>query len=302
MIVFKNIYSKEFEDYILAQFLELTLKPFKDVLGQKLIQNKHSYLLERIRSGQITYSNGEFKGNFGKEAFKELSEFAEYKKGSKKFVGTPPPNILLDITQIELDNERRHQDLLRKVDQIIAELDNIKIDEDKLFSFFDPNRFKKILDKEILSLGIRPILNEWEIKNIREQYIENARLSIKNFNQKETIRLREFVQKSALGLQKNNLVNIVEAAFDVSNKRARQLAKDEMNMFLSKYSEIRYLEAGIDSYTWWTMGDSRVRPDHQALNGRVFRFDSPPVSNLKTGARNNPGMDYGCRCIARPKV
>ncbi len=57
---------------------------------------------------------------------------------------------------------------------------------------------------------------------------------------------------------------------------------------------------GILEYRWSTSKDERVRHDHKALDTKIFSFASPPVTNLKTGARNNPGCDFGCRCIAIP--
>lgn len=59
---------------------------------------------------------------------------------------------------------------------------------------------------------------------------------------------------------------------------------------------------GIDEYEWVTMGDAKVRHDHEALNGRIFRFDNPPVVDTATGRRGNPGEDHNCRCFARPLI
>jgi hypothetical protein len=42
------------------------------------------------------------------------------------------------------------------------------------------------------------------------------------------------------------------------------------------------------------MEDSRVRPDHVHLNGRVFSFDDPPVADTRTGFRGNPGEAANC--------
>ena len=69
---------------------------------------------------------------------------------------------------------------------------------------------------------------------------------------------------------------------------------------VSKYRQIRYEDVGIRRYMWSTSGDVRVRHDHKELNGKIFYFDNPPITDKATGARNNPGEDFGCRCVAIP--
>ena len=36
------------------------------------------------------------------------------------------------------------------------------------------------------------------------------------------------------------------------------------------------------------------------LNGKKFRWDDPPVVDIRTGERGHPGMDKHCRCYAEP--
>ena len=60
----------------------------------------------------------------------------------------------------------------------------------------------------------------------------------------------------------------------------------------------RYKSVGVQKYRWSTAGDNRVRPEHKALNGKIFDWDNPPLS---TGGKH-PGEDFGCRCIAIPIV
>jgi uncharacterized protein with gpF-like domain len=38
------------------------------------------------------------------------------------------------------------------------------------------------------------------------------------------------------------------------------------------------------------------------LNGMKFSWTEPPITNKQTGARNNPGCDFGCRCLALPVI
>lgn len=57
--------------------------------------------------------------------------------------------------------------------------------------------------------------------------------------------------------------------------------------------------AGTDRYVWVTSMDERVRETHAILEGGVFSYSDPPVTN-DNGDVNNPGEDYNCRCVDRP--
>src|SRR5215213_5235720 len=48
-----------------------------------------------------------------------------------------------------------------------------------------------------------------------------------------------------------------------------------------------------EKYIWRTMGDSKVRADHAANEGKIFSWDSPPPTG-------QPGENYNCRCWAEP--
>ena len=52
-------------------------------------------------------------------------------------------------------------------------------------------------------------------------------------------------------------------------------------------------------YLWRTVGDDRVRPGHEILEGHYFDWDNPPVID-EYGNRGHPGMTYNCRCHAEP--
>jgi hypothetical protein len=56
-----------------------------------------------------------------------------------------------------------------------------------------------------------------------------------------------------------------------------------------------YQTKSSGQYIWRTREDGKVRLSHQANNGKVFSFDSPP----ETG---NPGEDYGSRCTAEAYI
>ena len=57
---------------------------------------------------------------------------------------------------------------------------------------------------------------------------------------------------------------------------------------------------GFEHFIWNTILDSRERPLHRRLHGRIFRFDEPPVIDERTQQRGLPGETYNCRCSLTP--
>jgi len=80
----------------------------------------------------------------------------------------------------------------------------------------------------------------------------------------------------------------------ITRKRAQFIARDQTAKLNSELAQARAQAIGITEYIWRTSGDDRVRESHASKNGKRFRYDSPPPD---TG---HPGMDYQCRCTARP--
>ncbi len=92
-------------------------------------------------------------------------------------------------------------------------------------------------------------------------------------------------------------------AFDLISNRARLIARDQTGKFHSRLTRLRYEGVGLKRYKWRTLQDSRVRDDHEDLEGEVFEFANPPVTverGKRAGQRNNPGEDIQCRCWAEP--
>jgi len=73
------------------------------------------------------------------------------------------------------------------------------------------------------------------------------------------------------------------------------MAADETQTLNSDLSKTRWEDAGVSRYKWVTVGDDRVREEHAARNGKIFRWDTPPSDG-------HPGQPYNCRCEAQPMI
>lgn len=115
----------------------------------------------------------------------------------------------------------------------------------------------------------------------------------------------------AKGARVETIRRELQERFDVTKSRADLIARDQVLKLNAQITKTRQESAGISEYVWTTSGDERVRGnpdgkypdsdrDHWRLDGKRFRWDSPPVINEKTGERAHPGEDFQCRCVAMP--
>lgn len=86
---------------------------------------------------------------------------------------------------------------------------------------------------------------------------------------------------------------------EVTESRARMIARTEVARTASNLTEARALFAGSEGYIWRTSGDGAVRETHAALEGTYVRWDKPPKAD--------PGLDPyhagqgpNCRCYPEP--
>lgn len=84
----------------------------------------------------------------------------------------------------------------------------------------------------------------------------------------------------------------------VSKSRATLIARTEVARTATEITKARALHAGSTQFKWVTAGDSGVRPSHRKLDGKIFRWNSPPECN--PGYHALPGAIWNCRCFPAP--
>lgn len=93
----------------------------------------------------------------------------------------------------------------------------------------------------------------------------------------------------------------IQHRFDVSESRARFIARDQLGKLWGQLNAVRQRGIGVTHFIWDTQEDDRVRIWHRSLHSKRYSYDDPPVVNDK-GERMLPGEDYGCRCDAIPDL
>lgn len=95
------------------------------------------------------------------------------------------------------------------------------------------------------------------------------------------------------GMRYEDLAKEVERIGDVTESRAKLIARDQTSKLNGAMTQIRQMSLGIEKYVWQTANDERVREAHADLDGNEFKWSSPP-------SEGHPGEAVNCRCVAIP--
>jgi SPP1 gp7 family putative phage head morphogenesis protein len=107
--------------------------------------------------------------------------------------------------------------------------------------------------------------------------------------------IRETVTSTVLeGKSTKSLISSIEERYAVSKSRAELIARDQIGKLNGQVTAARQQALGIESFTWSTVGDERVRPAHEEIDGNVYTWaDGHPTEGF-------PGQPIQCRCTALP--
>lgn len=313
MIKLKPIRTQRKEEILVEKkiarfFEEILFDPIKAALIEEnqQLNNSKSEIIKRLKSNKIEFYDGKFKGQFNariSNTFEKLG--ATFNKREKAFVFKNAAEIPFDIQTAIVSQQSNASALNEKalgaintIENNIKQLD-LNGDFQQIIKTVD-NKFKA--NNKLININFNDLLPEAKAK-IAAEWSDNLNLFIKNFLDKEIISLRTFVQQNAVqGFRASNLEAELQKQFNISRNKARFLARQETSLFTANYTKQRYQIAGINEYIWSTSQGEKVRDDHRRLNGKKFSFDDPPITNLNTGARNNPGEDFNCECVPIPVI
>lgn len=290
---------------------ELYLPMVKE-LGEKrnvLKNDSRTKFLEAINSGRIQFNRGTFSGRFSAAISKELKALGarwERKTGTWKLSQSSLPlEVRMAISVSESTFRAKMERVDRKLAQILPEQIADKLKISKLFEstlWKTDNDFRKSL-KQII---ITPKLSPEAKKRIADEWQNNMKLWIKDWTQKEIVKLRKDMHDSVFAGNRNAYaLKMIKKSYDVSINKAKFLARQETRLLLTKFKQTRYEDAGVQEYKWGISNNSiqgknapyikgQVRHDHGVLAGKVFSWQNPPITDTITGSRNNPGQDYNC--------
>lgn len=112
-------------------------------------------------------------------------------------------------------------------------------------------------------------------------------------------------------VQRGSLYKDVQAdiknLYDITDNRAKFIARNEIGNLNAVTTKIRQEAAGIWCYQWSTSKDERVRAAHVAMDGDYYYWSGTKVGQINgikvyPAPKYHPGMDYNCRCVAIPII
>ncbi len=267
---------------------------------------KDMHLMQKIQRGDIMYDGQYMMGRFDARSSREIralgGEWVPIKKGFKLSPGKLTPNLKVAISASKARQEQINKGLKNVLgevgDQVEQAVDDLDLSEglDKVIAGLQMQTIKA-MD----AIGVKYTLTAGQRETIKKEYTDNMKLYIRGWADEHIKTLRQDVQENAMqGFRFGRLKDTLEYRYGTSKNKAEFLAQQETSLFMAKFRQQRFLDAGVNFYVWQTVGDRKVRKDHQDLNKRIFQFGDPPVVDVATGRRGEPGEDYRCRCIARP--
>lgn len=149
---------------------------------------------------------------------------------------------------------------------------------------------KKQLQRQIRSgVGVDVLQADAKIASHLEMFVHQNVALIQSIPEEMLYRVEQAVQT---GIRQNwragELGQHLEEQVDVSESKARFIARDQVSKLFGEVNHLRQGALGITEYIWRTMQDERVRPSHADKEGERYSWDDPPDD---TG---HPGEDFQC--------
>lgn len=270
------------------------------------LHNSSRRLLEKIKNGDIVYRYNIFRGDVDTATAKELRSYgARYSRRVRGYV-ISAEDLPKDLVEAVAAFERR---LASARAEILESLDTLDIDEITSMiptdSVIRPvlDRAQDGLDKTLRAIQVEPDISPEMVDTIKAEWTENTQRYIKDFLAEETAALRQTIGANAwAGKRTSEVISELMGEYGITKRRAEFIARQETHLAMVALKKAGLERAQLPYYRWeCVVGSPKhpVRPMHEALNGKIFRWDDPPITSPK-GDRNHPGQDYNCRCTARP--
>lgn len=315
-IVHRDEYTLALERVVRDEFWETLFFPLFDLMktaGVVVDARENApgkpALVRALESGRVWYAEGTFSGKFNAAISRELRAAGATFNPEAGTFSLPLDKLPIEIRGAVGDSAERardlHADLGGALDAIeanaLGRATTVQVGKtvDRVVADLNSQFKGTVKALDAVEIPYEPEL----LASLRKPLVENLDLSVKKFTAAEVVELRELVQENAAaGYRTDRLAKLIEARWGVTKRKAAFLADQETGLLVAKYREARYKAIGSNRYKWSTSHDDRVRPDHARLNGKIFDWDSPPITNRQTGATNHPGEDFRCRCVAMPLI
>ena len=145
------------------------------------------------------------------------------------------------------------------------------------------------------ALGIDPVLLDKKIPTIIDHFVGQNVSLIKTLGSNTFDQVEKMTTRAVTsGIRHEELAEDLMDRFDISERHARLIARDQIGKLTADVAQSRAQDLGVRQFIWETVGDERVRPEHEDLEGQTFDYDEgAPEEGM-------PGDPTCCRCSASP--
>jgi|GEM_PF-1110486 len=212
------------------------------------------------------------------------------------------------VAAIHDDNAGRLASAMKLIRNILASaLAGIVADWtlDRIFNGEEERHRQRLVEQVKARVGIDLgyIISRDNLSEVMNLAMQRAVGAIQGLNDDVAKRVEAKIMTAVLsGLAAPALAKILSETFGWAMKRAKFIARDQIETFNGNLNKFRQQQLGVTKYKWSTAMDERVRgnpdgrypharPSHWAREGETFSWDDPPEGG-------HPGEDYNCRCVA----
>lgn len=316
-IIHRKAYSEKIAEGGATLLDELIFIPLDGILSRNLSwdmdnsmeeDKRHSVLKWALLAGivMLDAESGQIKGNFAAAISKEIRGLnGEWDNNTKTFKVRPedlPLELLAIAADSNLKRARIHDDVISFVESASA---NVPVSQIDTVSTGTLQEISDDLRGQVAETA-QEASGLW-VPSVPAQIILERKESIKDAQRAvvekilERIEKRTEANKDAIN-DVDALARILSNERDLGQRKMAEVADQQASEFVAQHRKIIYQPIGMDSYVWRTCGDEKVRDGHRALDGRVFRWDNPPIEDPHTGHRAHPGEAMNCRCTAIPLI
>ena len=313
-IKYKKAYEKLIADKITDWLWDNIFKDCFEILKSDTVYNSTDVIRTALESGLIYYQDGGFystTGRFKNELAKELETLgAKYSKYRKAYLidkSKIPLGLLGSIETLKANTAIKVNALQAflglKLGELSKSLQTLVFDTavEQIMQDLQERVYKNAEERKIEL--ITPKLTDFRANEIAKNYTNNLNFWIKNWTEDRIIKMREVVGVMAIdGKSTKTIAEYIKKEFGISERHAKFLARNESAIATTSYLQAKYAEEGITEFKWYTNLDGRERPLHRELNGKIFRFDNPPIIDERTGEKGLPAQTYNCRCTFSPVI
>lgn len=144
------------------------------------------------------------------------------------------------------------------------------------------------------ALGVDVLASDAKLPALLDHFVHENVALIRAIPEKMAIELDKQVTRAfTSGTRHEVLAREIEDRFEIGERHARLIARDQVGKLAGQVNASRQKSIGITQFVWQTVGDERVREEHEELDGQTFDYDDPPDEGL-------PGEAVLCRCSAEP--